>query len=216
MSNLCGCLGESKSSQVQTQMPFDPQAGFARRGENHIEPPQYDAMDGGYVPIVPLPRYTPRPVSVHEKTLESNSLSNVSGATTSRDPDEKNRHEFEETSAQSSQHTGTTTTATMDDASSAYSFPSTFGHTSTDTRDTPPPPYASCTSLAQTSRSRASSMRSHWGSLINYPMQPNSSPITPPPMAHIHHPQPVFRSYNSIYVHGHHHQHQPRRSWESR
>lgn len=219
MSDLCGCLGSSESrSQPRTQIPADPQAGFARPGESYTEPPHYDAVGSGYMPVVPLPRYTPRPVSIHEKTLDGNTRLNESGDITPRGSMEKNRHEFEESSAQSSQPTGTTTTATatMDDASSAYSFPSSFGHTSTDTRDTPPPPYASCTSLAQTSRSRASSMRSYRGSLLNYSMQSNSSPITPPPMAHIHHPQPIFRPHNSIYMHGHHQQNQPRRSWESR
>jgi hypothetical protein len=217
MSDLCGCFASSESSsQPRSQVPIDAQAGFARPGESHTEPPHYDVVDGGYMPVVPLPRYTQRPVSIHEKTLESNARTNESGEITPRGSMEKNRYEFGEPSAQSSQRTGTTTAATLDDASSAYSFPSSFGHTSTDTRDTPPPPYASCTSLAQTSRSRASSMRSHRGSLFNYSMQANPSPITPPPMAHIHHPQPIFRPHNSIYMHGPHQQHQPRRSWESR
>lgn len=199
MSQLCGCMG-SNDSEPRTQVAAHPEAGFRPRTSVENQPPQYDAVSNGYTPVVPLPRYTPRPMSIHEKTIENGSHDHHR-----QQPDEKNRHDFEEESALQSQSTGSsstaTATATMDDASSAYSFPSSFGHTSTETRDTPPPPYSSCGSSSLFSRSRASSLRSHHRrslSLYNYPVlnqaqappQPNApefvpATIAPPPMAHI-------------------------------
>lgn len=244
MSQFCGCLGSKP--EPRTQVPAYPDAGFMPRPGTqmathmHIQhqPPQYDSVDNGYSPVVPLPRYTPRPMSIHEKTLENNMQQSH------HRPDEKNRHDFgEDTSALNSQITGsssatvtasstTAPTTIMDDASSAYSFPSSFGHTSTETRDTPPPPYSSCGSSFY-ARSRASSVRSHRRSesLFNYSLNTGNVPegvpaaiIAPPPMAH------VQMSHNQ---HQHHYQsasinaprqsisrsntpNQRRLSWESR
>jgi len=220
MSLLCGCFtsSDSRRTRTQTQTPYDPQAGFVRR-DIHVDLPQYSndpTLDEaeGYLPVAPLPRYTPRPVSSHEKTLQSSSEQDSSGTVTPRNPDEKNRYDFEEPSSR----------PTEDDASSAFSFPSSFGHTSTDTRDTPPPPYASCTSLVP-SRSRASSMnqRPEGTQMHAHPMQ-CPSPITPPPMVHIAQPRPVFRQTGLVYgIRGtaypdtmeHMTGHQARRSWDS-
>jgi hypothetical protein len=190
MSFLCGCFAsaDSQHPHVRTQAPYDPQAGFVRR-DDHVNLSQYPNDPSmqeadGYLPVIPLPRYTPRPVSIHEKTLQSSSDHDTSGFATPRHPDEKNRRDFEEPSSRP---------ATEDDASSAFSFPSSFGHTSTDTRDTPPPPYSSCTSLVSP-RSRASSMnhRPESWQMPPHPTQP-LSPITLPPMVHISQPRPIFR-----------------------
>lgn len=196
MSLLCGCFtsSASKRPRVQTQVPCDPQAGFVRR-DDHVDPPQYSndpSLEGveGYLPVVPLPRYTPRPVSVHEKTLQL-SPQDASGAATPRDPDEKNKRDFEDPT-QPAENPG------ADDASSTFSIPSSFGHTSTETRDTPPPPYSSCASLVSP-RSRASSMDQRAeGTMTTQPTQV-PSPITPPPMVHIPQPRPVFPRPGFIY-----------------
>ncbi|KAL1966407.1 hypothetical protein VTN77DRAFT_4549 [Rasamsonia byssochlamydoides] len=224
MSLLCGCFASraSQRPRVQTQIPYDPQAGFVRR-DSHVDPPQYSndpalAETEGYVPVVPLPRYTPRPVSVHEKTLQSSADQDASGAATRRDPDEKNRRDFEDPSSQPTENN-----TSADDASSAFSFPSSFGHTSTETRDTPPPPYSSCTSLVPP-RSRASSMnqRVEVAQMTAHHMQ-GPSPITPPPMVHIPQPRPVFQRPGFIYgsrgpypdITDHMTGGRPRRSWDS-
>lgn len=215
MSQFCGCLGSTKP-EPRTQIPAYPDAGFMPRPEAqmaldmHHQPPQYDSVDSGYSPVVPLPRYTPRPMSIHEKTLEN---SNQRSPSRGYGLDEKNRQDFEdsENAVLQSQSTGsscatvtaastTAPTTIMDDASSAYSFPSSFGHTSTETRETLPPPYSSCASSFY-ARSRASSVRSHRRSesLFDYSLNTGNASegvapppaaaaaaiIAPPPMAHV-------------------------------
>lgn len=226
-----------------------PETQMAMHMHMQHQPPQYDSVDNGYSPVVPLPRYTPRPMSIHEKTLENNVQRNHGHQYR---PDEKNRHDFEEeedTSALNSQITGsssvtvtasstTAPTTIMDDASSAYSFPSSFGHTSTETRDTPPPPYSSCGSSFY-ARSRASSVRSHRRSesLFNYSLNNNNNTgnasegvpaapaamIAPPPMAHVqmshnhqHHYQSASISQPRQSISRSNTPNQRRLSWESR
>lgn len=216
MPELCGCLVSSES-HATTQVPADPQAGFVRSSDG-LQPPHYDSVDAGYTPVVPLPRYTARPMSVHEKTIENNPLSPRSGSFSFAD--EKRTQAFETAPVQSNStgSSSATVTATMDDASSAYSFPSSFGHTSTETRETAPPPYSSCGS-SMFSRSRASSLRSHNRnsiSSLHYPQleQHQTGPdsaaaaIMPPPMAHVNRPPAVF-SPTAAY-------HQPRRTRDGR
>ncbi|CRG90065.1 hypothetical protein PISL3812_07106 [Talaromyces islandicus] len=216
MPEFCGCLGSSEP-QVTTQVAADPGAGFVRESDSQY-PPRYDSVDAGYTPVVPLPRYTARPMSIHEKTLENNPRPMRSDSFSIAD--EKDRQAFEAPSVQSNStgSSSATVTATMDDASSAYSFPSSLGHTSTETRDTPPPPYSTCGS-SMFSRSRASSFRSHYRnsiSSIHYPQidQNQSSAeiaavtIMPPPMAHVNRPSPIFAPA-AVY-------HQPRRSHDGR
>lgn len=131
----------------------------ASTGHGHGPPPA-DSEDGGYASVVPLPQYTPRPMSIHEKTLEAHL----------RDPpqssesyafaqDEKNRNLHEED--------------VTSDSSSAISFPSSYGNTSTATRETPPPPYSPRQSVVL-SRSRSISISSAMAVTIN-----------PPPMARL-------------------------------
>ena len=75
----------------------------------------------------PPPRYTPRPASIHEKTIEAH-LPSEPGVGTS----EKHHHDSSERVSPDS----------ASDISSALSFPSSYGNTSTATGDTPPPPYS--------------------------------------------------------------------------
>lgn len=223
MSQFCGCMGSTKP-EPRTQIPAYPDAGFDTRPETQMamHPPQYDSVDNGYSPVVPLPRYTPRPMSIHEKTLDSQMQQH-----THHKPDEKTSQDFDDsdtpalnchsTGSSSATVTGTATgtTTIMDDASSAYSFPSSFGHTSTETRDTPPPPYSSCGSSFY-ARSRASSVRSHRSqrqpeSLFNYPLNtgnaledvvppPAAAMIAPPPPAHLQ--MSHQRQYQSVSISG--------------
>lgn len=232
MSQLCGCLGSTKQDP-RTQVPAHPEAGFMPRGEIQNQPPQYDSVDAGYAPVVPLPRYTPRPLSLHEKTLGLTERQRTEGS------DEKSRRGIESEEALQSQSTGsssatvTASNTVVDDASSAFSFPSSFGHTSTETRDTPPPPYSSCASSFY-ARSRASSIRSHWRSespssysmnepneqrsegIVSTPMILGIDMVMAPPAAHVH----VFHQHPHRLHSGHqgHHEAHPnnfRRSLDS-
>lgn len=249
MSPLCGCIG-SNEPEPRTQVPAYPEAGFMSRVDSHSQPPRYDTVTNGYTPVVPLPRYTPHAVSTHEKSIENNFHDQQYHQ---RNPDRKDRQDFEQQEATLHTHntggsssSGATVTATVDDdASSAYSFPSSFGQTSTATRETPPPPYSSCGSASLYSRSRASSLRSYHrrsDSLSNHPLRnqtppplplpmqqtaPSSVPamIAPPPIAHTNSPRsPAFAPpmayppFNTRQAHSRPTQNQtPRRlSWESR
>ncbi|KAL1976694.1 hypothetical protein VTN31DRAFT_2976 [Thermomyces dupontii] len=177
------------------------------------EPPRYESLDDtGYTPVVPLPRYTPRPASIYEKTLHTSAHhgpSNPDGKDRSLFAEQQPRcHSTEATMAPTKTGMSSTTTTTMmDDASSAYSFPSSFGQTSTATRDTPPPPYASCASLPLV-RSRTSSVRTvpscsspreERTPSITAEGSPTPSPSPPSPMAMetVQRPQPVYRRRES-------------------
>ena len=192
LASLCGCLTRDPSKK-STQQPPASGDGLAQpphynhhENENHHGP--WDA-NNGYLSVAPLPPYTPRPVSMQEKTLQSNPLHHTVG-TTPHDPDQKTRHEFQEPRSPSADDVGS-------DASSAISFPSSYGNTSTATRETPPPPYSSSPST----RSRASSMQeiglSPW---VPYSMEGVLSTITPPPMVHIPQPQQPFRRPDFLYT----------------
>lgn len=115
----------------------------------------------GYTPVIPLPRYTPRPLSIREKTVEAHMRhppSSPSPSSSSRPGsgfwvDEKQRYDYEPSQNRDS--------VTADDVSSAFSFQSSYGNTSTATRETPPPPYSPMpsrpTSLSISSGSRPES-----------------------------------------------------------
>ncbi|KAL1992023.1 hypothetical protein VTN49DRAFT_4055 [Thermomyces lanuginosus] len=204
------CLEQTQTT-INHEQWYRPRVSTTSNRWSSDEPPRYESLDDtGYTPVVPLPRYTPRPEGMHEKTLDHNPHP--------ANPDEKDRSLFDE----QQQHrdsteapiaptktgiSSTTTTTMMDDASSAYSFPSSFGQTSTATRDTPPPPYASCASLPLV-RSRTSSMRTvppcssfceERPPSATPEGLPTSTPSPPPPMAMetIQRPQPVYRRRES-------------------
>lgn len=126
--------------------------------DGHGPPSQSD--DGGYASVVPLPQYTPRPMSIHEKTLESHMRDpSVSSDSNGYLHDEKSRNLYEEEVAS--------------DTASTFSYPSSYGNTSTATRETPPPPYSPRMS-AVIARSRSISISSARAVTIN-----------PPPMARL-------------------------------
>lgn len=138
-------------------------AGPGGRGgsRNGLRPPPDESEDGGYASVVPLPQYTPRPMSIHEKTLETNMRDPaMSSDSHGYGHGEKSRNLYDE--------------EVTSDASSAISYPSSYGNTSTATRDTPPPPYSPRQS-AVLSRSRSISVSSAVGITLNQP-----------PMARVH------------------------------
>lgn len=132
-------------------------AGPGRGG--HGAPPG-GSEDGGYASVVPLPQYTPRPMSIHEKTLETNMRDPpISSDSNAYPRDEKSRNLYDE--------------EVTSDGSSAISFPSSYGNTSTATRETPPPPYSPRAS-AVLARPRSISISSAMAVTLN-----------PPPMARV-------------------------------
>jgi len=242
MPYLCGCFSSSQNDEkqppVRTQIPFNPQAGFRQNGnapvpQDYFNGPSID-YDEGYSPVVPLPKYTPRPVSTEEKTLQYNSNNDRAGRNswTNRNPDEKNRRDFnqdEEAGVEPGSPHPSALEEVTSDTSSAFSFPSTFDQTSTATRETPPPPYSSYAGSLRPSRSRASSMSHHTTvSRMTFGSSAPSTapPLTPPPMAHIVGQRPLYRP--SEFTHDHpwnqshggasdyqHNNPIPRGSWES-
>lgn len=145
--NLLCCFGRSKSSSLQSPPHIrDLQRGTTATrscifqpthcGHNESFSDNSNNNNG-----VSLPRYTPRPSSIHEKTLEAHLRDppiSSSSPTSNLYPtalEEKRQHEyspFEEGEEN----------ITPDDMSSAISFQSSYGNTSTATCETPPPPYS--------------------------------------------------------------------------
>lgn len=182
LAGLCGCFTrddasrQASSPEMQTtnhqgHIQQNIQTGhFTLSGEGDFirtaglrgghGPPPNDS-DGGYASVIPLPQYTPRPMSIHEKTLETNMrdppMSSDSSAC-ARDEKSRNLYDEEVTS----------------DSSSAISYPSSYGNTSTATRETPPPPYSPRPS-AVLPRSRSISVSSAM-----------ALPLNPPPVARVH------------------------------
>ncbi|KAJ5759031.1 hypothetical protein N7520_006187 [Penicillium odoratum] len=183
LSGLCGCFARDHASPHSSQ----PEMQSARHHQRHThgiqtghftlsgegdfiraagaseqdgDRPPADS-DGGYASVVPLPQYTPRPMSIHEKTLEGNMRDPpISSDSNIYPADEKNRNLYDED--------------VSSDSSSTLSYPSSYGNTSTATRETPPPPYSPRHS-AMLSRSRSMSISSAVAVTIN-----------PPPMARVH------------------------------
>ena len=180
LAGLCGCFTRGEESpwsppEMQQSRPQHNRSGvqtghFTLSGEGQfIRPsssggghgPPPSAEDGGYASVVPLPQYTPRPMSIHEKTLEAHLRDPPqSSETNGFVQDEKNRNLYEED--------------VTSDGSSAISFPSSYGNTSTATRETPPPPYSPRQSVV-ISRSRSISISSARAVMLH-----------PPPMARLH------------------------------
>lgn len=177
-SALCGCFArdaqdekasgchESPETLAQRSNPTSTQTGrFTLSGEGefirpaprgpHGHGPPSDLEDGGYSSVVPLPQYTARPMSLHEKTLESHMRDpSISSESQNSYPHEKNASHYDE--------------EVNSDSSSAVSFPSSYGNTSTATRETPPPPYSPRHS-AMLCRSRSMSISSAMAVIVNPP-----------------------------------------------
>ncbi|OJI99101.1 hypothetical protein ASPVEDRAFT_25940 [Aspergillus versicolor CBS 583.65] len=141
---------------------------------NNLEPPQ-----NGYNQVVPLPAYTPRPMSIREKTLEAHMRDPPVSNETYLSSGEKQRLAWEEAANSPDYypyHTHPRPEDVSSDASSAISFPSSYGNTSTATRETPPPPYSPRTWSPAPSRSMSIS------SAYRNPQMPMAA-ITQPPAA---------------------------------
>ncbi|KAK2741240.1 C-8 sterol isomerase [Myotisia sp. PD_48] len=98
----------------------------------------------------PLPRYTPRPISLYEKTLVFEGRRSISDQPIPQD--EKlpldSSHNAEDDAPQTSEDQDHTS-----DTSSTFSYPSSYGNTSTATGETLPPPYSLSSSRAPSRRS---------------------------------------------------------------
>ncbi|KAB8227771.1 hypothetical protein BDV23DRAFT_166014 [Aspergillus alliaceus] len=185
---LCGCVSRSSpplcqpTAQSRQQTPQNRDNGTT----TYNNPPDIDAEDS-YTPVIPLPRYTPRPVSIQEKTLEAHMrYPPISSCGYDNDgstyfQDEKDRLAFESAS-NSNEHPEDLSS----DVSSAISFPSSYGNTSTATRDTPPPPYSSRGVSPVPSRSMSVSSS-------GYPLPPQQVA-----MMHIAQPRPVFHRPDNL------------------
>ncbi|OGE57689.1 hypothetical protein PENARI_c001G09954 [Penicillium arizonense] len=205
LSALCGCFSrEEKPCSNPETMIQRPNNGiqtghFTLNGDGQfIRPspslgrnghgPSDDSEDGGYSSVVPLPQYTARPMSLHEKTLEAHMRDpSVSSESQEYSQEEKNRNLYDE--------------EVTSDASSAISYPSSYGNTSTATRETPPPPYSPRHSV-MLSRSRSISISSAMAVIVN-----------PPPMARVNGSRtgPAYSEDDDRSIRRHR-----RVSWESR
>ncbi|CEL11694.1 hypothetical protein ASPCAL14793 [Aspergillus calidoustus] len=212
-SSLLSCCLPTKAlkSPETQQTPTTPPHLCSTNNNTHGPPQDQD----GYNTVVPLPAYTPRPMSIHEKTLEAHMRdppissetyhhhhhtepqSNINPYTLSTD--EKQRLAWEEatgtTPDPNTHHTDTTSPnyyypyythprpeEVTSDVSSALSFPSSYGNTSTATRETPPPPYSPPVLSPAPSRSMSIS------SAYRHP-----HPGFPGPMVALTQPPPVFQ-----------------------
>ncbi|KAB8269904.1 hypothetical protein BDV30DRAFT_176976 [Aspergillus minisclerotigenes] len=188
---LCGCV--TRSSPLSSQPPAQPRRQSPQNRDNGTtthnnasdSPPGIDDEDG-YSPVVPLPRYTPRPVSIQEKTLEAHMRdppvsSSDYASNSTYFQDEKDRLAFETTSNRNHNPEDLTS-----EVSSAISFPSSYGNTSTATRDTPPPPYSSRGVSPAPSRSMSISSS-------GYPLPPQQVA-----MMQIAQPRPVFQRADNL------------------
>ncbi|CAL5870023.1 uncharacterized protein PFLUO_LOCUS4256 [Penicillium psychrofluorescens] len=210
-SNLCGCFvcnhkaSPSSSSRREMQVSqgsththsgvptgrfiLSADGDFVRRAVDHEIGTEHGphAADSGYTNVVPLPQYTARPMSSHEKTLEAH-MRDPPVSSSEYSTDEKSRNLYDE--------------EVTSDGSSAISFPSSYGNTSTATRETPPPPYSPRHSAAF-SRSRSVSVSSAMAVAIN-----------PPPLARVagvHHGRLARSEADDQSLRRHR-----RTSWESR
>ncbi|KAJ5130249.1 uncharacterized protein N7515_006288 [Penicillium bovifimosum] len=191
LSALCGCFSRETVVEKPSRGPTFPEsmtqrshanglqtgrfmlsetgefirpAAPATGGHEHGPPP--DSENGGYASVVPLPQYTARPMSLHEKTLEAHMRdpSISSEYQNSYPQDEKNASRYDEGSTSDSRYDEEVTS----DSSSAVSFPSSYGNTSTATRETPPPPYSPRHS-SMLCRSRSMSISSAMAVIIHPP-----------------------------------------------
>ncbi|PLN84589.1 hypothetical protein BDW42DRAFT_162302 [Aspergillus taichungensis] len=165
-SLLCGCFRRPTDHPPQDhphghRRPHDSDPDPTQHGPPMGSNPQIipDSADAGYTAITPLPAYTPHPVDVREKTLEAHlrdpPLSSDSYPHHTADPDAKssfNSHHhyyynphFHHRNSKNNTNNNNNNNNNEDltsDVSSAISFTSSYGNTSTATRETPPPPYS--------------------------------------------------------------------------
>lgn len=194
-SGFCCCLPRSSAptQDMVEQSPARPvplQSGQNDQSQDHTHSSTPNGMVAytgnlnirdyqGYMPTIPLPRYTPRPMSIREKTIEGHMRSSSpelgvgAESDTSASSDEKQRYLYEY-DHRDSRDGG----LTADDVSSAFSFQSSYGNTSTATRETPPPPYSAGVSPTPSRRTTVSV---------------SSAMLRQQQMVNIAQPQPVFQ-----------------------
>lgn len=175
MSFLC-CISRSNATS-QSPAPNNHQRGHP--SPTTTTTTNGDDRDDGYNPITPLPRYTARPLSIQEKTLEMHLRDPP--ISSSSYPDKKHQHEYDP--HHQHQHQGGEVTPDDDASSAAFSFQSSYGNTSTATRETPPPPYSPRQVAID------SPVPSRPMSILELDM---------PPMMHVAQPRPVFRRPESV------------------
>ena len=169
-SGFCCCFGRAPTPtpDMIEQSPARPvplQSGQNEQFQSHTHNQFPNGMaayignlnirnDEGYTPTIPLPRYTPRPMSIREKTIEGHIRSSSSEleteSNTNTPSNEKQRYLYEYV------HRDSRDGVTADDASSAFSFQSSYGNTTTATRETPPPPYSAGVSPTPSRRTTVS------------------------------------------------------------
>ncbi|OJJ89374.1 uncharacterized protein ASPGLDRAFT_41347 [Aspergillus glaucus CBS 516.65] len=192
-SGFCCCFPRSQAPtpDMIEQSPARPvplQSGQNDHSQNHVHSQFPIGMvaytgnlnirnDEGYAPTTPLPRYTPRPMSIQEKAIEghmhmrsSSELGPESNTNTLSDEKQRHLHEYD--------HRDSRDGVTADDVSSAFSFQSSYGNTSTATRETPPPPYSAGVSPTPSRRTTVSV---------------SSAMLRQQQMVNIAQPQPVFQ-----------------------
>jgi hypothetical protein len=199
-SSLCGCclpMGKHPHPRsLPGVVPHNPHADFVHHGSANMH--DVADIDDGYVPTVPLPRYTPHPISTDEKTIafeRRQSLASVSNLQPHEFPQDEKRPYVYESESNHPQFDGhrsppARTDDLSSDASSTLSVPSSFGNTSTATTETPPPPYSSRPSRAPSHRSVSPSPSSHGTSMTEISL--NTAP--PSPVLQI--PQPAYLQYH--------------------
>lgn len=189
LSNVFCCFSRSVAAapEMTEARPARPVPFRPDRQEGPIQSDNNDIPNGvaynhvndeGYTPNIPLPRYTPRPMSIREKTLEAHmrdpplsSSSSFSGRQSYTPTDEKHPYAFEP-DFQTRGHGHSHERVTADDVSSAFSFQSSYGNTSTATRETPPPPYSAEVSPVPTPRTRRSISSNHSQQQVQVVQQP--------------------------------------------
>ncbi|KAL2862279.1 uncharacterized protein BJX67DRAFT_385774 [Aspergillus lucknowensis] len=205
LSSILSCClptKDPKSPEAQQHRSADP-PHHHRSSTNNPFDPSHD--QDGYNNIVPLPAYTPRPMSIQEKTLEAHMRDPpISSETHHNHPelqshpesnnctqlstDEKQRLAWEDATNRDSTspnyyypyYTHPRPEEVTSDVSSALSFPSSYGNTSTATRETPPPPYSPPVLSPAPSRSMSiSSAYRH-----PFPAMPMAAITQPPPAFH--------------------------------
>ncbi|KAL1957572.1 hypothetical protein VTO42DRAFT_5683 [Malbranchea cinnamomea] len=148
LSRLCCCFPiqpgrDAASRPTGASPPLEP---IHPSGEIRGE---YD-MDQPYWPTCPLPRYTPRPISIYEKTIVFSRGPNADTQPTSEYPRDEKRQP--DSTGDQETHTDCAAQNTggdhSSDASSTFSIPSSYGNTSTATRS-PPPPYSDSCATSQ-------------------------------------------------------------------
>ncbi|PYI05729.1 hypothetical protein BO78DRAFT_139944 [Aspergillus sclerotiicarbonarius CBS 121057] len=143
LTNLCLCCGPPKPPSTKNHHHHHPHP----HPHPHTYPPPFpftsplDSTQPNYT-TPPLPAYTPRPNSLHEKTLAAHLRDPPISSSTYHNEKSSPPEPSDQQQEQGGQGQGGG--ATADDASSEISFPSTrsYGNTSTATRETPPPPYS--------------------------------------------------------------------------